>query len=582
MDSKKPVDNKLPSIRTFAMDQKMKTGVSTKEVTLNKLSTEKKRSLSTTKKEEVKKSIPKPPKKTIPVPPIVKKENIVAVPKKVSPAPIPKEKNISAPANKKSTKKREPLVTIDNQNSASATIITDTKKDRFRLFPSITESIKSWVERFKTNRRARKTPKYTVPETTRRKGIIQKATSSTGKFASADHSIIYKKIRERRERDKAESSSPSWTPNTETVFPLLEETSSPHTSNVKIFPRKSFVTKHQEIVITDLEEGKSSFNQTEKLAEDTSTPEEIPTEPITKTEADDTRWETAEENQAPSKQITDIPSVKVVTPIPASNIEPQEVEVAEQETENKEIPKPQAPIIPKKNVEDKIDKSKENKPSFLLTNDTNSLAIKILIVILISVVVGIYAFQIFDTTMDSNESSTKNIASVNIPVETKYETNLNVDTLKAILDDFQPSEPRLLAFMTTEEEKVLLEPDTLLSVLNINLVPSFSKSISSLYFGKSRNDYTFITLTITDKIVAQGGLLTWEKSILSDLSSILDINVSTEINAKFIDGTLGGTDVRVLKDENGDEKIIYGFINNNTVIITNNSFSFGQLLQQTK
>ena len=77
-------------------------------------------------------------------------------------------------------------------------------------------------------------------------------------------------------------------------------------------------------------------------------------------------------------------------------------------------------------------------------------------------------------------------------------------------------------------------------------------------------------------------MLAWETSMRNDLSLILklgtDLSTSTESNI-FIDGMIGGMDVRVLKSGNGEDEIVYGFVNRDTVIITESSNAFGRLLE---
>ena len=81
--------------------------------------------------------------------------------------------------------KKDPTIIMDNEDAAAATIITDTKHEKFKLIPAIIKSISDWYLAKKQDYKAKKIPKYTVPDTTRRKGIIQKATSKTGKLIVA-------------------------------------------------------------------------------------------------------------------------------------------------------------------------------------------------------------------------------------------------------------------------------------------------------------------------------------------------------------------------------------------------------------
>ena len=69
---------------------------------------------------------------------------------------------------------------VNTNTGYNSTIITDTKSNAFSLFPEIVTSIKSWFKKLSAYQKRKKTPTYTVPETTSRKGVIQRATSKTG------------------------------------------------------------------------------------------------------------------------------------------------------------------------------------------------------------------------------------------------------------------------------------------------------------------------------------------------------------------------------------------------------------------
>ncbi len=335
---------KLPSIRTFVKDQKkVKRGNNSSRITsevfssipetnkeevsipkppVKKVPSYKKIEPNTSKieipKPPVKKSIPTPPKVThkIDAPPVIKKEVVKTEPRIIESLPkkeTPKntdsdtssvsknemkksvETQVSLFEKSDSKKAKAKRTTKGNLFAGPATIITDTKKDRFRLFPAIGDSLKKWFEDNKKNFLTKKTPKYTVPETTRRKGVIQKATSKTGTFVASDHSLIYKRIKERDQETKERVASndikrnignvqvikkrttketPEHTPTTtwsshiESTFPLLDEG---ETNNIRKHSQKGYLTENQEIVVTDLRRTeRPTKNTTNKIGWETS------------------------------------------------------------------------------------------------------------------------------------------------------------------------------------------------------------------------------------------------------------------------------------------------------------------------
>src|SRR3989344_896900 len=240
---------------------------------------------------------------------------------------------IVVPATKPPPKK-DPTIIMDNEDAAAATIITDTKHEKFKLIPAIIKSISDWYLAKKQDYKAKKIPKYTVPDTTRRKCIIQKATSKTGKFASSDFSSIQELILERKASAAAakalKDNQPDriWTANTEPGFALLAETTTQQVSNVQMVARKSFRVVPEETVVA-----------TEK-------PAPAP-EPVSEPDSmDDNRW------SAPARASVseiNLPAVAVEDEIPESL--PEVIETPPVKTEEVTMTEtPEPAVTPEKSV----------------------------------------------------------------------------------------------------------------------------------------------------------------------------------------------------------------------------------------
>jgi hypothetical protein len=217
MDTQNSPTPKLPAIRTYAKDLEVKrkqkglppeeTGAVVKDTPKMAAAVEVKTKPQAPKVQLFKRTEKEPPEKptVTPLPPHSSlSKKAVPVPKIIAAEP------------------RETSFIVDNDDGGAATIITDTKRGRFKLFPAIMLSIKSWFADKKKAHAAKKAPKYTVPETTRRKGVIQRATSQTGKFTSSDFESIQERIRNRKKEDQKPEATTTWSANTEPGFPLLE------------------------------------------------------------------------------------------------------------------------------------------------------------------------------------------------------------------------------------------------------------------------------------------------------------------------------------------------------------------------
>ncbi|PCI89616.1 hypothetical protein COB18_03630 [Candidatus Kaiserbacteria bacterium] len=93
----------------------------------------------------------------------------------------------------------------------------------------------------------------------------------------------------------------------------------------------------------------------------------------------------------------------------------------------------------------------------------------------------------------------------------------------------------------------------------------------------------FIILSTQSYGYAFAGMLAWEHSLESDLLPFFSPNAefvkpaSAEGQNTFIDTVLQNTDVRILKDDTGDIRMLYAFIDRNTVVITTDVRTLNEL-----
>ncbi len=73
-------------------------------------------------------------------------------------------------------------------------------------------------------------------------------------------------------------------------------------------------------------------------------------------------------------------------------------------------------------------------------------------------------------------------------------------------------------------------------------------------------------------------MLAWERTLASDLAPIM--NNIEETDGSFKDAVRGNASTRILYDENGNELLLYSFVNNNTVVITTTSDALSVLIRE--
>ena len=129
--------------------------------------------------------------------------------------------------------------------------------------------------------------------------------------------------------------------------------------------------------------------------------------------------------------------------------------------------------------------------------------------------------------------------------------------------------------MTPDGEVVPTQ--TLLSLLNFNTSQNLNQSVTSVHLGFSSSKRVII-LEVTDPTTVFGALLQWESTMANDLAPML--STGNARNDMFTDQTIGQTDVRILS-ENGTPILVYGFIDKNIVVITQDLEAFTAFLSTT-
>ncbi|MEZ4194882.1 MAG: hypothetical protein R3B53_00575 [Candidatus Paceibacterota bacterium] len=504
-------------------------------------------------------------KKPVPPPPGKKEaidEKLPDIPKSTSETSEPTLKPISAPKPNK-----ESSIVIDNEDAASAVILSDTKKDRFKLVPSIFSSIADWFAEMKRKRAAKKIPKYTVPDATRRKGVIQRATSKTGKLTTFDHTSIQERIRARKERSTPREPLTIWTAKTEPGYPLLEAPEEV-VSNVQVFPKKSFRSPATPVVEVPKPEPVIV-----KAPEPIPVIEKIP-EPVVKVERP-----------------------PVVVP-PQPTVSTQEIKQPEPETLVEEVNLPvetepeASEVVPvKRTVPTEVRPITNLNPKsfkewlFIINTNVISLGVAGIVLALVVVGSGLYFWY------SSQSGQLEIIVSPNYPAAltsplqpVKLTATTKADLLNVVSENNNQSSFDVLQLILVDPLSTtgLIPASEVASILNPNLNAAFTQSLKYIYFGSVRKNDPFIILSITDPATAKGGMLAWELSLHDDLAGLFK-NTGNLPATKFKDSVIENTDVRILENADGNNTlIVYGTANRGTIIITNKVETYKELIELIK
>lgn len=523
------------------------------------------------------------------------------------------------------------------------TIITDTKGEKFSLFGAIGTSLSEWWKTRQKNAIARKKPKYTVPEADRRKGVIQKATTQTGRTSSADHAAVLSRIKAAKKTTRGGNTSmlvaaptppvaeTEWTTNTTATAESDIVTPIPSILNQPNFAVSKKVTPAQQIAIDAATAIRTTASWEDAIQAEihslTTAPTKTrpPEEPVnvTRPRIEPIIPKVSEvplprrnfETTTDSLPLTPFNSpdlaplvkppvqerVPIVTPFERPRIEPiipatkilREVElepepIAETVIEAIPFPAPSKPNWSQVLNQETITKRPEIRFADPMANrtwwktvlrHTNRLSLG---------VAGVFALLLISFVGVRAMMTTQRVSTTDVPITPSTTFTSSVSPLSttvvsskkelvaAIQASAQTGDSLSEVSLTSTQTGTSLSPAEFFTLLGATVNPTFSQSINRVVAGSYRTAPWFV-LTTADSATAQGGMLAWESNLSASLApwfgSVVVHSAKAGITL-FHDGSVTGRDVRILTDEKGVERITYGFIASNKLLITSDTATF--------
>ncbi len=488
----------------------------------------------------------------------LKNKNPLEVPKS---APISNSANQVSSIEKKITVRAKKFAEI--KPTADGRIITDNKKGEFKVIPSMFTSFKAWLGELVGE--SKETPKYSVSYSDRRKGVIQKAASNTATIFTADSTALKEAVKRRQlktvEKDELHI---TWTPNTESGVPLLEETTSKSASKMPL----PIIKQREEYFVTPVR------TETVIVGAD-SLPRRVfvPSPEIT--------------NFGKEPNLRALPRIKItealhnttpVTPLVIPEARPVAVIPAPLVAL---VERPILKISPIPNTPNPKTSHLKNGLRTIATYNTNLTAI-IFAGSVVSLVLAVLIVRTFLTLISPTIENPD--GAVFVPTLLEQGTAKDLALSSITTDAFYAalaSEPvpasGVKEFRIVSADGLALSTQTVLALLNFNANQNLNQSVNSVHFAYAFSKRAII-LEVTDATTVFGALLNWEDTMAEDLASALATGGLSGV--PFTDKTIGQTDVRVLS-ESGTPVLVYGFIDKNVVVITQDLASFTALLPST-
>jgi hypothetical protein len=472
------------------------------------------------------------------------------------------------------------------KDAQTATIITDTKHKRFSLTRSLSESLTSWVEDKKDTITGKKKPKYSVPQADRRKGVIQKATSMTGRASTADHAQVLERLRNNKKNVPVPlvkpptvltPSAPTWEDEHSSDTPATVSPTS-HTAPPAVPSEK--LTAPPVPIQPVSAPTHTPAHSTVAAAVPIVAPELVTVIPPVQIVVEPKPTPVRIETPKPIAPI--VPSIPVYQPTPP--VAPPVVSVPEPEPiieDPQTMPEPE-PTPPIKVITPTL--PRKQKEQTLLESwlaDTNRIVLGGGVMM-----VGVVILWVLTTSIGPSIFSRTNSDIVTVPPLFAASVQKPIPLISVSRDDVLQS---LRGINTTTESLIEgeliiatssapLGASDLFSALEINVPIGFTAAISRVTVGSYRQE-PWLALNVADEATALGGMLTWETTMSRDLS---DWFGTTPTETQFTDDTFNGIDVRILRDSNGAIAIIYGFIQPNVMVIVTSENTFLNLVPRER
>lgn len=454
-----------------------------------------------------------------------------------------------------------------NSEVMEGTIITDQKRDRFKLLPAMSEAIGDWFKQGKNaiEERAEK-KRQAIPKVNKveeRKAVVEKAAAGSALAPKDDHKKLTAKL-PKSVKTGNEKSKPAL------VISKKDPDAKPTWSHF---------------------EGKARKPQPE--------PEKIKTSP------------------APLPQSEISPAEPVIPPKPIEVLKTIPAEPASPKKEPAPVKKPEAvksapqvepvEIVIGKKTEPEVRKWRPTpapKRSFKIPSAVVYLS---LVVVTIGAIGGGVAFSFWFFSNNQSEVGTN---LVNNEVKTKavellandrlVEIDLprnRADLYKKITEQMEPNGGIILLapMRGSGNDRTRASSEQILSTLSWTASPALLRSIKEIGLG-SLGESPYIVAKVTSFDTAFGGLLAAEDNLSADLSPLFKEEVSETFGSEnqesatstpsqptfFVDDVVRNHDVRVLRDRLEGERIVYGFVNQNIVIITTDRATFSAIAEAVR
>ena len=476
-------------------------------------------------------------------------------------------------------------------HSSGGTIVTDKRRKKRSFFGTIAAAFQERMGDAKSSIshmevfQEKVAPRVTAPIA--RQDVIQKAAQSGVRAPEDDHRTVVETLKTKQQdapsvpdkpfviKEAPKEETPSWTHVVEEEKPEPEQkeqstqkaTSEPATDVTPEKPKPTPPVAPAPAPI-EIPQPKPLPEVAPKVEEKIEEPEpQQVIEPVTQTQTSEpTLLQPEERVEAEPEPIPE----PIPTPLPQTVDLPK---VTEQ---------PQKPVAP----------TPPREPGrFRALFMRAAIVLVILVAIGGGVGAGVYMIRTFIPQNPTPATTAPSIVQSDTQIPLPLSSTRN-EFLSSLEDITMQVGPGITHIYPTTAEGVPATSSEILAVLSLRAPGSFTRSIGeyvTLGAVATPERRPFIVLITNSFDVGFAGMIAWEQYMSSDLAPFFGPTVTQTFDpsartsgstraAYFVDAIIQNRSVRILYDQFGEESIVYGFADRNTIIITSSSQAFATVL----
>jgi len=462
-------------------------------------------------------------------------------------------------------------------------IVSDKKRDRFKLLPAIGTAVSGWVGNTKERIEEAQREKHTIEKTDHRIETIKAAAQPRTLAPNTDFDQVAERLRQTTKKT---------TNDAPVVLKPKQETAASWTYTIPEEGSQS--VKVAEVTQVEIEPTVPSAAEApmnvapETIAPAVST-DPAPQAPLVSLPIETTTPEpvvreiqNAEFSLSDLEQIAGMPahSEPVVQPGELAAVAHQQI--ASQEATRQATVEAAGKKFAMASV---LPSSTTSGREFL---PTPTLAIMVVVIAIVSGIgTSVYFFWQPGSDAVVPAATTNPLFTAQLQADVFLDQSHSA-TMSTLLSAVNSTPGSLYLYLTRDGGQSVVPPNEVMNFLAPLAPGAFTRSVTNISFG-SLDNRPFIILRVNNFDNAFSGMLAWEQTMSSDLAPLFGPAVTESLDAQartstqtrgafFKDIVASNLSSRVLVNERGEDRILYTFLDRQTIVITTDRLQLANIL----